>query len=525
MAHHAKLALPTLCAALGTSALPFPSVAQDLPRVEAAPECFVQAPDTLAANGGMDCGYVVVPQNRANGPDGEARLAYLRIRSAGEAVQPPLFMLAGGPGQTLIKDDMLLLFQPQLLGPALANRDVVLMEQRGTYRSKPSLDCPEALGVGLEALTAGLDSRSAEKLSLERLRACIDRHKTAGVDFASYNNVESAGDVDDMRAALGYDRIVYYGSSYATLLGEYVMRLYPDSLAAVILDGTETQTMQSWIESRAINAQWGIDNLTRLCTDQPGCNGAYDLPALVDAALDLFNDGPITLSVPLPEGTADTTEVEVTVTAGDLAEQIYGLQTSKYGVAALPAELMQLVAGGREAVGEALGTAGVTAAAAAHGSSEIEEMLLMHAAMVCSDDPVHSLDEIRTEGAGRYATLFANTAGKTYVDLCALIDVPQLPNSFDADVISDIPTLVLSGGLDVQTPYFQSEKVVESLSNATHVIFPAGLHVQIANVNRCATRVLLSFLAAPESTPDTACAAEEQPLPFVLPDALEEQPD
>lgn len=492
---------------------------RELPRVETTTGCFVQVPDAMAPSGGTDCGYVVVAQSRSGDvPGGEVRLAYMRIRAVGEATREPLFMLAGGPGKSIVTDDTLLLFRPELLGPVLATRDIVLMEQRGTFRSRPSLDCPEVHGVALDALTAGMDPESARALGQDRIGACIARHRAAGVDFASYNNVESAADVDDVRAALGYDRIVYYGSSYATLLGGYVMRAFPESLAAVILDGTDTQANRSWIENRALNAQWGIDNLTRLCADQQGCAGTFDIPALLEEALDLFDEGPITVSVPLPDGAGEAAEVQVTVTDGDLAQQIYALQTSKYGVSALPIELQQLVAGGREALGSVLAEAGVAAAVAAPDGTEIDNVSLMHAAMVCSDDAVRSIDEIRTEGAGRYAMLFARTAGAVYVDLCRLVDVPQLPDSFDVDVETDVPVLILSGGLDVQTPYFLSEQVASHLPRATHVIFPAGFHVQIANINRCAVRIARAFLDDPEVEPDAGCVAEEQPLPFVMPE-------
>lgn len=507
-------------AAFGAMLFPVAVLAQNLPRVETVSECFVQTPEGLAANGGTDCGYVAVPQSRSGGPEGEVRLAYMRIRAAGEPAQAPLFMLAGGPGQTGITDDKLLLFQPELLGAVLATRDVVLMEQRGTFRSKPSLVCPEAPGATFDALIGGMESEAARDMVLDRMRTCVARHEAEGVDFGSYNNVESAADVNDVRAALGYDKIVYYGASYATLLGEYVMDQFPDTLAAVILDGTETRSGRSWIENRAVNAQWGIDNLTRLCTGQPGCAEAFDIPALVDEALGMFDDGPITVSVPLPEGSADADEVDVTITADDLAQQIYALQTSKYGVAALPVELSQLISGGREALGQALGEEGVAKAIAERGDTEIGMMTLMHAAMVCSDDPVRSLDEVKSAGVGRYAKLFAQSAGTPYVDLCKVMNVPQLPDSLDQDVETDVPVLIFSGGLDVQTPYFQSEKVAERLLDTTHVIFPAGFHVQIANINRCAIRIAVAFLDAPETDPDLGCVADERPLPFVLPDDL-----
>ena len=76
----------------------------------------------------------------------------------------------------------------------------------------------------------------------------------------------------------------------------------------------------------------------------------------------------------------------------------------------------------------------------------------MHMAMVCSDDPVKSVDEVKLDGAGRYATLFGQAGAAEYIQFCSLIGREELPDSTDVDVTTDVPTLLLSGDLDVATP-------------------------------------------------------------------------
>ena len=51
--------------------------------------------------------------------------------------------------------------------------------------------------------------------------------------------MENAADVNAVREALGYDRIIYYGASYGSQLGQHVMRDFPEILEAVVLDGAE----------------------------------------------------------------------------------------------------------------------------------------------------------------------------------------------------------------------------------------------------------------------------------------------
>ncbi|MDB6179692.1 alpha/beta fold hydrolase [Paracoccus sp. Z330] len=493
-------------------------LAQETPRVTKLPECFVELPETMAENSGADCGYVTVRENRSDETHGEIDLAYMRIRAVDPTGASPLFMLAGGPGQTMIKAEEMALFQSELIGPVLQNRDVVLLEQRGTFRSKPALTCPETRHAAKEAIVNRLDSKAAEKLSLDAFQACIDRHTSDGVDLASYNTVESAADVDDARAALGYDKFIFYGSSYGTLLGQFVMREFPESLAAVILDGIETPTTKSWTENRTERAQWGLDSMTELCMRQKDCAATFDIPALVEDVFGVLGDEPVIVSVTLPDGAPATGDVDVTVRPEALAATIYGLQTSKYGVGALPSFLQQQISAGRDALARVLAEQALNQSVASLADDESGMPLLMHLAMVCSDDPPRPLDKAADSSLTTYAERFGRSVVLEYVALCDVIDVPELSEASDEIVRSDVPVLALTGGLDVQTPAFLADEALAAMPNVTHVVFPSGFHAQVANLNRCAISMVVSFIEDPTATPDTGCTEDEADLFFVLPE-------
>ena len=142
----------------------------------------------------------------------------------------------------------------------------------------------------------------------------------------------------------------------------------------------------------------------------------------------------------------------------------------------------------------------------------------MHMAMVCSDDPVKSADELKLDGAGRYATLHGQAVAATYAQFCSLINVKELPDSTDVDVTTDVPTLLLSGNLDVATPTFHSQEVADALPNATMVVFPGRTHVQIAGANLCAGEIMTQFVLEPTAKLDTSCVAEAPVVGFGLPD-------
>ena len=487
-----------------------------LPRFEPLDECFAQPPADLPVDLDMDCGYVVAPESRSGDSSREVKLGVTRINSGQGTANSPLFMLAGGPGQAEINPAFFSLLQTELLGGILESRDIVIVEQRGTEHTDPFLTCPEINSAPWDVYEQGLTGDDASEYEIGLVQACIAGFEEQGVNFDDFNSVENAADVNAVREALGYEQIIYYGASYGSQLGQHVMRDFPEILEAVVLDGANSLSRKSWVEDRALDAQWGIDNLTALCEADEKCAEAYDIPALVDAALALFDDGPLPFSYADPDDASLTVDVEVTVQ--DMANYIYGQQGSRIGTFSLPAILWELTEGGADQVAEVLGAAKVGQLIASRDATTSPMTLLMHLAMVCSDDPVHSIDEVILEGAGTYATLHGQSLGEYYVQLCSLINVTELPDSTDVDVTTDVPTLLLTGDLDVATPTFRSQIVVDALPNATLVTFPGTTHVQIGGINLCAAQVMTQFVLDPTAELDTSCVEDSPLLGFVLPD-------
>jgi pimeloyl-ACP methyl ester carboxylesterase len=514
---HRGLRPPATRPWLGLGLLALSSVAAPASaQVEPLDTCFLEMPPEVTQSRGADCGYAVVPQSRTGGA-GEVRLAYMRLNAGTPSGAAPLFMLAGGPGQALTGDPgILALFQPELLGPILETRDIVLMEQRGTLRSRPYLDCPELWTAQREAASQRLDEDAGRVLVRARVSDCVARHSAEGVDLAAYNTLENAADVNDMRQALGYERIVFYGESYGSELGQNVMREFPGILEAVVLDGVASLTSTDWSAQRSSFAQWGIDNLTELCAADADCAASYDIPALLDAALAVFDDGPIETTYTVPDQTDFT--FYLTLTQDEFASYLHGLQTERFAVMAFPALLNAYVTEGRDRIAADMAARRGAELLADPAAMDAAMAILMHSAMVCTDDPPVSADDVVTQDVSLYGRLFARNSAALYVELCDVLDLPQLPDRADALARVDVPTLVLSGGLDVQTPYYVSQEVVDALPDATHVIFPAGFHVQVMNLNRCAIGIMRDFVTDPSAQPDTACVAEAAPLPFMRPD-------
>jgi pimeloyl-ACP methyl ester carboxylesterase len=479
--------------------------------------CFAEPPVTEGQELSVECGYVVVPETRGSNDGRTLKLGFMRVKSGQGAARSPLFILDGGPGQTAITQENLALLQPKLLGQILQDRDIVLLEQRGTRNTSVFLACQAVNASAWTAHERALSEEETEKLQVELFKQCIDDFKTQGVNLDSYNSVENAADVDAARRALGYQRIIYYGASYGSQLGQHVMRDFPASLEAVILDGANSLSRKSWVEDRALDAQWGIDNLTKLCNRDQVCRENYDIPSLVAASLALFADGPLPYRFTDPSNPALT--IEGVVTEDDMVGLIYEMQGNVIGAFSLPATLQLLSEGGVDQVVEVLGQRkGGALVASRDAPLGIGMAMLMHAAMVCSDDPVHSLDDVNMVGTGPYATRFGSSTAREYVLMCSVAGIEELPDSTDENVRVDVPVLLLSGSLDVATPAFRSQIVADALPNATHLIFPGRTHVQLSGVNLCAFDVMTQFTRNPDARLDTSCMQDAPVMGFVLSD-------
>jgi hypothetical protein len=171
----------------------------------------------------------------------------------------------------------------------------------------------------------------------------------------------------------------------------------PAMLDAVILDGTNSLSRRSWIEDRALDIEFSMKHLDALCREDAKCRQAYDLPALVERAVALFDAGPISATFTDPKQPGVALPIELRRT--DLLSTIYAMQGDKIGVMSLPALLDGLVRGGRASVAATLGPMMGQQLLAQRGARAGGKAILMHLAVVCSDDPVRSVDELVRECA------------------------------------------------------------------------------------------------------------------------------
>ena len=204
-----------------------------------------------------DCGTLVVPENRANPRSRLIALPVTRILARSSHPLAPIFHLNGGPGITNMTF-------PQANRLA-AQHDVVMVGYRGIDGSSV-LNCPEVTAA-LENSADFLGKASLSAYS-QAFASCAQRLERSGVDLAGYTLEEQADDIEAARVALGYQRIDLLSESAGTRLGMIYSWMYPNSVDRSVMIGVNPPG--NYIYSGAEIDQ-GIERYSALCAQQPAC--------------------------------------------------------------------------------------------------------------------------------------------------------------------------------------------------------------------------------------------------------------
>ena len=203
-----------------------------------------------------DCGTLVVPENRASSKSRLIALPVTRILARSSHPLAPIFYLNGGPGITNMTF-------PQA-GRLTAQHDVVMVGYRGVDGSSV-LNCPEVTAALETSDYLGKASLSAYS---QAFASCAKRLERDGVDLAGYTLAEQADDIEAARVALGYKRIDLLSESAGTRLGMIYQWRYPNSVDRSVMVGVNPPG--NFIYSGAEIDQ-GIERYSALCAKQPAC--------------------------------------------------------------------------------------------------------------------------------------------------------------------------------------------------------------------------------------------------------------
>jgi pimeloyl-ACP methyl ester carboxylesterase len=438
------------------------------------------------------CATVEVPEDRSK-PEGRKLALFVAILPA-NTLDPdadPLFMLAGGPGQSA---EALVPVASGLDG-VRRTRDIVLIDPRGAGKSAP-LKCAALAPRDPfdELVDADLGATAAPRC-LAELRA------SGNVDVSRYNTPETVADVEAVRAALGYERINLWGGSYGTRVAQEFARRYPSRVRSMVLDGAAPPALRISLDVWPAR-EAALADVLSACAEDAVCKQAYPNLNASLAKIRTALGASRRVNIADPR-TGALREVPLTfdVVIAALQGLVYGPE-----LASLIPPLL-----GRAEAGD---FAPLMAAATLSADDLAQNLnLALHYAVTCAEDAPRVTESDRSS---MLATLRAPSLAARNLAACDGWPRPPMPPDFYAPLTGAIPTLILSGGLDPVTPPADGRIVAESLSNSRHIV--AAGYGHIVTPHACAPRLVEKFIDAagfttlPQSCLDYLATSRRPPI-------------
>lgn len=398
----------------------------------------------------------------------------------------PVFRLTGGPGQAATAT-----FRSFIGSWMNEDRDIVLVSQRGTGKSN-----------GLRCDLVGSDDDLQSYLDIlfspEHFEACRDE-LARRADLTKYTTPIAMDDLDEVRAALGYEKINLYGGSYGTRAALVYMRRHPETVRSAILVGVAPIAFRNPLY-HAREGQRVLDKIFAECAADPGCRAAFPrlreefsaiLQRLESASAQVTIDHPTT-------GRPVHLELSRAAFAGALRVMMY------YDNRDVPRLLHRAFEGDLDAF----------ALRALRGNRALRDALAfgMLLCVTCSED----VSRIKPEEVERLTegTFLGDVRVRQQMAVCAIWPRGDVPPDYGEPVSVRVPVLLFSGYYDPVTPPRWGAEAARHLPNSLHVVVPSA-H---SPGGPCVDRIMADFLeTATAEGLDTSCVEQMHRPAFNLP--------
>lgn len=404
-----------------------------------------------------------VPEDRGDPRSRTIKLGFVRLKATTPNPGPPIIYLAGGPGGTATGA-----FEGPRQPIFLALRtvaDVILFDQRGTGLSNSIEPCraSEPLDTATPLTEAGMTQAFATAMNY-----CLARWKAAGVATNGYTTVASADDLEDLRKTLGATKIDLWGISYGSHLALTAMRRHPKSIRRVALASVEGLDQTVKRPDRTDAALKRIDAAVG--------GGLVDTMRRVHAK---FDAAPQTLSGTDRDGKA----FSFTTDSFALRRMASFLPKNPDGIPTLFGGYQMLDAGNGGQVAPFIHAFFFGQPLVLSGMPELMDLAsgisVERAAQVERDAP---------------RSLLGRGANFPMPQLAGSVPGLDLGADFRREIKSAIPTLVLSGDLDVRTPLEEQAEAIAGLTNAHQVVVRNGGH-DLFEAHPAVPQLLIDFFS------------------------------
>jgi pimeloyl-ACP methyl ester carboxylesterase len=419
---------------------------------QAAPAKLVLSPcDIDGLQGKARCGTYQVWENRDAKAGRRIPLKVVVVPATGEREADALTYLAGGPGEAATS---LAPFLGTQFAAFRVRHDLLLVDQRGTGGSH-ALDCD---------LYPGTDPQAAlgPFYPPDRVRACrAALGKDADLRF--YTTPMAADDLDEVREALGYDRLNVFGGSYGTRAALVYIKRHGDHVRSAVLQGVQPAEDPIPLHFPRF-AQDAITAVFADCAADAACRAAF--PNLATELRDIVaraSKAPIPVEI-LDPRTGDP--IRVSLSRDLLGEALRYLMYQSATGLLVPSLVHQAHAG----------DFGPLAEFALFSRRQLVNGLGqgLYLAVTCSEDlPFIDPAEAEREAANTFLGDYRYRQQRAACDMWVR---GPLPADYRQPTKSDVPVLMLSGTWDPVTPPSNAKSAAATLRRSAGVVVPSGGH-------------------------------------------------
>lgn len=418
------------------------------------------------------CGTYGVYEDRA-ARSGRLIPIKIVVLKAKHASNRAIVIIAGGPGESAVP------YAPFIADgrfekPVAQLRDrynVVFMDDRGMGDSN-----------GLPCDITPQSNPAAYFLDLfphDVITGCRANDAAKG-NLADYNTNNATDDLNDIRAALGYPKLVLDGGSYGTTFSLVYMRRHPKSVESAVLNGVAPPGFVP-LPGEPMGAQRALDDLIAKCKRDVACNAHFpNFGQQFYALVARLNKGPIPVSLVLKQGAKPVTvRLSKAVFVDHLRQTLY----DPGAAAAIPYVV------DRASRGDTAPLASLINIVAVGLNEDLTNGAWL--SYTCAEF-IPFLDQRAVDDAAAHSF-----AGSLRIEAqrkaCALWNVPAMPASFNDPVRSDAPVLMISGSDDPATPPKYAQAAAKYLPNARIALVQGAGH---AAETPCTDALVLQFVRA-----------------------------
>ncbi len=432
------------------------------------------------------CGVITVFENRAanSGRTIDIHVGVIKASEPNPAPDP-IFYFAGGPGGSGLSAAG---YAMSMLESANKRRDLVLFDQRGTGKSN-RMTCPRHLDESLGLVP--FDNKM-----LQDLRECM---ADLDSDISAYTTAWGMDDLDDIRAALGYEKINLYGESYGPTAEQVYLQRYGDHVRSMALEGA-TLIDVPMFERMPHSSQQALEFLYARCQADQACNSAYpNLSSELSALIAQLEEEPVELSL-----TDSRTGQPIRLTREWLVLSIHGVISSTQNAILLPGMIHQAY------MGDWSGIEKIVSNSLAQGTAEPWNMMNLN--ILCNEDWAKTRrEETERYSEGSYLRYDDVRRYLAPEEICGLIPPPQPEALYQPLTNSTAPVLIITNQADPQNPVENAAGVKEHYPNGKQLVAPGQGHGYTGFA--CRNQILADFFEKGTVEGLDATCLEKEPLP------------